>query len=60
MSEDFTEPDWLKDYTVWQNGEFLFVACKYCGEDGTVSFEDGTTLYDMKLWAYYHIEECGK
>lgn len=60
MSEDFSEPDWLKEYTVWQNGEFIYVSHKYCGEEGTVAFVDGTTLYDMKLWAYYHLEECGK
>jgi hypothetical protein len=58
MSEDFDEPDWLKDFSYRQDNNWMYVECNHCFEDTLI--EHGYTLYDVKLWAYYHLEECGK
>jgi hypothetical protein len=57
------EPDWLKDFRIRTDDNYSYVECLDCHEDVYIEdlcSGDEVTLYDLKLWAYYHIEECGK
>lgn len=56
--EDFGEPDWLKDFGIREDLNYVYLECRTCHDD--IGLEDGFSLYDMKVWAYLHIEECMK
>lgn len=55
---DIGEPDWLRDFSYRQDSNYMYVECNDCHDD--VLIEEGYTLYDIKVWAYCHLEECGK
>lgn len=60
---DIGEPDWLKYFCIRIDDNYPYVECLDCHEDVCLQdlcSGDMVTLFDLKLWAYCHLEECGK
>lgn len=57
MEEDIERP-WLDIYKIRVDTNWVYLECSDCHDD--VLLEHGYSLYDIKFWAYAHLEECGK
>lgn len=57
------EPDWLKYFFIRAASDYedggVDVVCESC-RDYCNFQSDNHTLWDLKYWAYYHLEECGE